>query len=196
MKISDLKNGMADVSTMIKDKNFKPFIRPAFVLIVVIVLASFLHQGTSAQIKDMRKKAEAQTAEMENREEYLRNKSKYSKLIEQLPSNKQKAFWHATQIISIREQLKLREGSLLNGNEKQTKEGVFILSTIPVKGVLTFEQVGRLIETIENYPSFMRISDLKITRKQGELEKLEVTFNSNTIFIQDKDFPALVGGKQ
>ena len=196
MNIKDLKNGMTDASTMIKDKNFKPFIRPALVLIVIIVLAWFLHQGTSAQIKDMRKKAEAQAAEMENRDEYLRNKSKYTKLVEELPSNTQKSFWHASQIISIREQLKLPEGALLNGNEKQTKDGVFTLSTIPIKGTMTFDQIGRVLETIENYPSFMRISDLKINRKQGELEKLDVSFNSNTIFIQDKDFPNLTGGKK
>lgn len=196
MKIKDLKNGMIDAATMIKDRNFKPFVRPILVSLVFIILAWFLHQGTSAQIKDMRKKAEAQEVEMENREEYLRNKAKYARLIERLPSNTQKAFWHASQIISIREQLKLPEGSLLNGNEKQTKDGVFTLSTIPIRGTLTFDQLGRVIETIENYPSFMRVSDLKITRKQGELEKLEVSFDSNTLFIQDKDFPALTGGKQ
>ena len=196
MKIRDIKTGMTDAATMVKDKNFKPFVRPLFALAIVIVLAWFLHEGTSAQIRDMKKKAEAQAAELENREEYLRNKARYAKLIEELPSNKQKSFWHASQIISIKEQLKLPEGSLLNGNEKQTKDGVFTLSTIPIKGTLTFDQLGRVIEAIENYPSFMRISDLKVNRKAGELEKLDVAFNSNTVFIQDQDFPTLVGGKQ
>ncbi|MBQ2312539.1 MAG: hypothetical protein II183_00045, partial [Elusimicrobiaceae bacterium] len=164
-------------------------------LLVVIAIAWFLHQGTSAQIADMRKKAEAQTAEAENREGYLKNKSKYAKLAEQLPPNTEKSFWHPSQVISLKEQLKLPDNSLLNGNEVQTTEGPFILSTVPIKGELTFEQVGRLLEAIENNPSFMRISNLRISRKQGELDKLIVTFNSNTIFIQDKDFPNIVGGK-
>ncbi len=195
MKISDIKIGMTDAVTMIKDKNLKPFVRPFLVLVVVVFLAWFLHKGTSAQIKDMKKKAEAQAAELENREEFLRNKSKYGKLIEALPSNKQKSLWHASQIISIKEQLKLPAGAMLNGNEVQTTDGVFTLSTIPIKGEMTFEQIGRVIETIENYPSFLRISDLRIGRKQGELEKLEVTFNTNTLYVQDKDFPNFVGGK-
>ena len=195
MNINDLKIGMTDAYTMMKDGNYKPFLRPFIVLLVVVAIAWFLHQGTSAQIVDMRKKAEAQTAEAENREDYIRNKSKYSKLAEELPPNTQKSFWHPSQIISIKEQLKLPEGSLLNGNEVQTTDGPFTLSTIPVKGELTFEQIGHVLEAIENSPSFMRISNLRISRKQGELDKLIVTFNSNTIFIQDKDFPNIIGGK-
>lgn len=196
MKISDLKTGITDVSTMIKDRNFKPFLRPLLMLSIVVVIAWFLHEGTSSQITDMRRKAEAQAAEIENREEYLKNKNRYSSLVEVLPPNTQKDFWHPSQIISIREKVGLTEKELVNGNEKQTAEGVFTISTVPIQGELTFDQIGRLIEAIENNPSFMRVSDLKINRKQGELEKLNVTFNTNTIFIQDKDFPSLVGGKK
>lgn len=196
MKISDLKLSVTDAATMIKDRNFKPFSRPLLVLIVIVTVAWFLHEGTASQIKDMKRKADAQAAEAENREEYLKNKNKYSKLVEQLPSNTQKSIWHPSQIISIRDQLGLTEKNLSNGNEKQTTEGVFTISTIPIKGELTFDQIGRVIELIENNPTFMRISDLKISRKPGELEKLIVTFNTNTVFIEDKDFPSLVGGKK
>lgn len=195
MKINDIKVGMTDAVTMIKDKNLKLFLRPFLVMVVVIFLVLFLHKGTSSQIRNMKKKAEAQAAELENREDFLRNKSKYGKLIEALPSNKQKSLWHASQIISIREQLKLPADAMLNGNEVQTTDGVFTLSTIPIKGEMTFEQIGRVIEAIENYPSFICISDLRISRKQGELEKLEVNFNTNTIFVQDKDFPGFTGGR-
>ena len=92
MKISDLKAGMTDAATMLKDRNLNPFLRPLLVLLVVIVVAWFLHQGTSAQISDMRRKSEAQAAEVENREEYLKLKAKYVKLIEELPPNTQKSF--------------------------------------------------------------------------------------------------------
>lgn len=196
MTISDLKNGMSDAVSMIRDNNFRPFLRPVFVLCIVMVAAWFLHKGTSAQISDMRKKAEAQAAEAENREEFLRNKSKYTKLIEELPPNSQKSLWHPSQIISIKEKLGFNGGALSNGNEVQNTEGVFTISTIPIKGELTYEQIGRLLEAIENNPSFIRISNLKINRKPGELEKLIVTFNTNTVFVQDKDFPTLVGGKK
>ena len=196
MKISDLKLGMTDAVTMLKDRNFKPFLRPFAVLAVVMALAWFLHEGTSSQITDMKRKAEAQAAELENREEYLKNKGKYSRLIENLPPNTEKSFWHPSQIISMREQIGLTERDLTNGNESQNTDGVFTISTVPIKGELTFDQIGHLIEAIENNPSFMRISDLRISRKQGELEKLSVSFNSNTVFVQDKDFPTFVGGKK
>ena len=191
---------MHDAVTMVNDRNFKPFLRPLLVMVVVVVIAWFLHQGTSAQILDMKKKAEAQAAELENREDYLKNKSKYLRLAEKLPPNTQKTFWHRSQIISIMEQLKLSESSLSNGSEVQTSDGVFTISSVPIKGELTFEQIGRLIEAIENNPSFMRISNLRIGRKTGageleKLEKLSVSFNTNTIFIQDNDFPTVIGGK-
>ena len=94
MKMNNLKLGMTDAITMIKDRNIKPFLRPLLLLSIVIVAAWFLHQGTSSQIKDMKRKAEAQATEIENREDYLKNKSKYLKLVEELPSNSQKSFWH------------------------------------------------------------------------------------------------------
>jgi len=200
MNIRDIKAGMMDAVTMLKDKNPKPFIRPFLVLLGVIVIAWFLYKGTSNQIQDMRKRAEAQAAELENREEYLKNKNKYSKLIEELPPNNQKSTWHAKQIFAIRESLSLSDRALANGKEVQTKEGVFTISKIPIKAELTFDQIGRVVEAIENYPSFMRVSDLKISRKEvpdsDNRELLSVSFNTNTVFVEDKDFPTLTGGKK
>ena len=195
MKIKDLQAGMHDAVGMIRDRNLKPFVRPFLVLVVVVVIAWFLHQGTSTQIKDMQRKADAQAAEAENREDFLKNKSKYFRLAEELPPNNKKSLWHVSQIISIKEQVGLMDQNLSNGNETQNTEGVFTISSVPIRGELTFEQIGRLIEAIENSPVFMRISNLRISRKPGELEKLSVAFNSNTVFVEDKDFPSLIGGK-
>lgn len=194
MKLEKITTGFSDSVTMLKENNIRPFLRPLLAIIVIIALAWFLHEGTSNQISEMRRKFEAQAAEVENREDYLKNKAKYAKLIEDLPLNTEKEIWHQSQIISIIGNLKLN-GSVTYGNETKTQDGVFILSTIPIKAEITFEQLGRLIEAIENYPSFLRVSDLKISRKEGELEKLNVNFNTNTIFVQDPDFPALKGGK-
>lgn len=196
MKIADIKTGMIDAATMVKDRNFKPFLRPFVVLLVVIAVAWSLYKGTSDQIMGMKKKAEAQAAEVENREDYLKSKAKYKKLIGELPTNTQKSFWHQSQIISLMEKVGLPKNAWSKGNENQTSEGVFTISTVPIKGDLTFDQVGRLMEAIENNPTFMRVSDLRMSRKQGETtEKLNVSFNTNTLFIQDKDFPTFVGGK-
>ncbi len=196
MKIQDIKTGMIDASTMIKDRNFKPFLRPLLVLLVVMAISWSLYKGTSDQIIGMKKKAEAQAAEVENREDYLKSKAKYLKLTEELPSNTQKSFWHQSQIISIMEKVGLPKDIWSKGNEAQSSEGVFTISTIPIKGELTFDQVGRVVEAIENNPTFLRVSDLRISRKQGDAtEKLNVSFNTNTVFIQDKDFPTFVGGK-
>ena len=195
MKKNKITAGFSDVVSLIKEKNFKPFARPLLVLLLAIAGVYFLHQSTSSQIADMKKKADAQAAEVENREEYLKNKAKYVKLVEMLPPNDQKEVWHQSQLISIKQQLELQDRSFVHKNETKRTEGVFTISTIPVEAEVTFEQLGKILETIENYPTFLRISDLKINRKQGELEKLFVSFNTNTIFIQDKDFPNLKGGK-
>ena len=192
MKKNKITAGFSDVVSLVKEKNFKPFTRPLLVLLLAIAGVYFLHQSTSSQIADMKKKADAQAAEVENREEYLKNKAKYVKLIEMLPPNDQKEVWHQSQLISIKQQLELQDRAFIHKNETKKTEGVF---TIPVEAEVTFEQLGKILETIENYPTFLRVSDLKINRKQGELEKLFVTFNTNTIFIQDKDFPDLKGGK-
>ena len=200
MTISKLKTGLTDTISVLRDRNYAPFGRPLLLLIVAVSLAWLLHKGTSTQIAEMKKKSEAQAAELENREEYLRNKSKYMRLAEVLPPNTEKEVWHKLQLVSIREQLGLTERELSGGNEVRNTEGVFTISTIPIKAELTFDQLGRVLETIENYPSFLRVSDLKVSRKQGELketsEKLSVSFNTNTVFVQDKDFPDLKGGKQ
>ncbi len=195
MKKNKITAGFSDVVSLVKEKNFTPFARPLLVLIIVAAGGYFLHQSTASQIADMKRKADAQAAEVENREEYLKNKSKYVKLVEMLPPNDKKEVWHPQQLISIKQQLDLSDRAFVHKNETKKTEGVFTISTIPVEAEVSFEQLGKILETIENYPSFLRISDLKVSRKQGELEKLTVTFNTNTIYIQDKDFPNLKGGK-
>ena len=85
MKKNKITAGFSDVVSLIKEKNFKPFARPMLVLLFAFAGVYFLHQSTSSQIADMKRKADAQSAEVENREEYLKNKSKYVKLVEMLP---------------------------------------------------------------------------------------------------------------
>ena len=196
MKKYGIKTGFSDVISLLKDRNFKPFVRPFIVLLISVAIVYVLHDNTANQIAEMKKKADAQAVEVENREDYLKNKSKYVKLIEKLPPNDQKEIWHQSQIFSIKKQLGLPDSALRNKNEIKTKDGVFTISTIPIEADLSFDQLGKLLETIENYPVFLRVSNLKVSRKQGELNKLSVSFNTNTLFIQDKDFPNLKGGKK
>lgn len=195
MKLKKITTGFTDSMTMLRENNVRPFLRPLLVIIIAFIAAWFLHDKTSEKISDMRRKFEAQAAEVENREDYLKNKVKYTNLIAELPPNKEQELWHQTQLISIIDRLELKD-SVTYGNETKNKSGVFTMSTIPVKGEISFEQLGKLLEAIENYPTFLRISDLKVIRKEGELDKLSVNFNSNTVFIQDPDFPTLTGGKQ
>lgn len=194
MKLNTITTGFTDAMTMLRENNAKPFLRPALVLLIALAAAWVLHDKISDRISEMRRKFEAQAAEVENREDYIKNKAKYVKLIEMLPPNTDKETWHTSQYITILDKLKLR-GSVVYGNETKNTEGVFTMSTIPIKGEITFEQLGKLLEAIENYKNFLHISDLRVTRKEGELDKLSVTFNSNTIYIDDPDFPTLKGGK-
>ena len=195
MKKNKITAGFSDIVSLLKENNLKPFIRPLLVLVLAIAGVYALHNSTATQIADMKRKADAQAAEVENREEYLKNKTKYVKLIEMLPPNDQKEVWHQSQIISIKQQLNLPDRSLVHKGETKKTDGVFTISTIPIEAEISFDQLGKILETIENYPTFLRVSDLKIARKQGELEKLSVNFNTNTVFIQDPDFPNLKGGK-
>lgn len=194
MKLSTITTGFTDATTMLRENNVKPFLRPFVVLVLALIGAWVLHDNISERISDMKRKFEAQAAEVENREEYLKNKAKYIKLIETLPPNADKETWHTSQYITILEKLKLK-GIVSYGNEVKVTDGVFTMSTIPIRGEVTFEQLGKFLEAIENYPTFLHISDLRVLRKEGELDKLAVTFNSNTIFISDPDFPTLKGGK-
>jgi len=194
MKLNKITTGFTDAMTMLKENNVKPFLRPFAVLVLTLIGAWVLHDNISAKISEMKRKYEAQAAEVENREDYLKNKAKYIKLIEILPPSTDKETWHTSQYITILEKLKLK-GLVTYSNEVKVKDGVFTMSTIPIRGEISFEQLGKLIEAIENYPRYLHISDLRVIRKEGELDKLSVTFNSNTIFIDDPDFPALKGGK-
>ena len=194
MKLNKITTGFTDAMTMLRENNIGPFLRPLVIIILAFAAAYVLHDKTSDKISDMRRRFDAQAAEVENREDYLKNKAKYTKLIEELPPNTEKELWHQTQLISIIDKLELND-NVNYGNENKSTEGVFTISTIPIKGEVTFEQLGKLLEAIENYPSFLRISDLKVIRKQGELDKLSIAFNSNTVYIQDPDFPTLKGGK-
>lgn len=185
--IEQLKSGLMDIQVMIRDGNLKPFLRPLLLGVIVFVLVWFLNKGTLSRLAEMRRKTDAQKAEIENEADYTRYKASYKRMLSTLPPFAQKEEWLLTQLYAIADKLHIRESMVLRKPNKE-EDGIFFLYAVPVDVEVTYEQLGHLVEMIENSSTFMRISDLNIQRAEGTLGKLRTSFIVNTIFVNDPDF--------
>lgn len=177
----DIKDGLTDVKNMLMEGNYKPFINPLICVVVVGILVYFLNGSAVEKVNSEKKKIEALRAESDNIAEYKSSKELYEKLLPQLPPLEKKDEWLLVQVASIFPKSGA-EVSKTGRNELET-EGDITLSSVNLEALMNYEQLGKLVETIENYPQFLRISELNITRPEGDLGKIRVTMRLSTIFV-------------
>lgn len=190
---SDIRDGINDVKNMLMEGNYKPFLNPLICVVAVAILVSFLNKSAVRKVSDEKKKIEALVAESDNIAEYKASKELYENLVPKLPPLEKKDEWLLTQIISLYNKIGA-EMSKTGRNELET-EGDITLSSVNVEALMDYTQLGKLVEAIENYPQFLRISEISITRPEGDLGKIRVLMRINTIFVPAKSLSSSEGEK-
>ncbi|MBQ4493947.1 MAG: hypothetical protein II972_05055, partial [Elusimicrobiaceae bacterium] len=66
-----------------------------------------------------------------------------------------------------------------------TPYGIFEISTATITGDLTYNQVGNLVEKIENNPQFLRVHKLSLNRQENALGKIAVKIDVYTAFLEE-----------
>ena len=181
--VNIVKDSINDIRVLIQERNFKPFWRPVVLLIFIIALVFYLNDVSTKKVNNIKAKIDAQKAELDNEKDYKNTKAKYQTLLANLPPASQKNEWILLQLGAILNQLGIDK------NVKYFKTGtgsygVFEISSARIQGLLTYSEVGRLVETIENNPQFMRISNISLSRSSS-LGKIAAQIEVYTAFLDE-----------
>jgi len=184
LKIKDffesIKDGFVDVRNMFLEGNYKPFLKPLVVLIVVLVVLKFLNGNAKSSVAEVRNRVEAEKAEINNEEEYKNSKAIYEKLVARLPPEAEKNEWLLAQMVSIFAKNQI-ETTKTNKHVLE-ESGIFTLSSVHYEAEMDYYRLGRLVESIENSEYFMRISELLVTRAERNVGTLRVSMRVHTLF--------------
>ena len=178
---TNMKDGFEAIANMLNEKNFKPFLRPLILVLVVFGIVYYLNGMTESRLQSASDRVDAKRAEAESATEYQKSKELYEKLIKQLPDYDKKDEWLATQLYSFFSKLGL-DSSKTRANSEE--DGDLVHSSIVFDIELTYEQLGKLVEMIENNPEFMRISSMVVKRAEGSLGRLHADMKINTLFLK------------
>lgn len=183
-KIIDwVKESINDIRVLIQERNFKPFWRPILLIVIICGLIVYLNNVSAKKVSNIKTKIEAQRAELDNEKEYKSTKTKYQKLLANLPPSNQKNEWILLQLGAIINQLGL-DKTLKYSKSGTGSYGVFEVSSAKINGLLTYSELGRLVETIENNPQFLRISNMNLSRSSS-LGKISVQIEVYTAFLPE-----------
>jgi len=185
----DIKEGLIDIKNMLLEQNYRPFIRPVVVVLIVGIVVSILNNRAETKILEMRRKVDAQQAEVENEVEYRESKSAYERLVKEVPPVDKKNEWLLAEMVSIFSKLGVE--ATRTGKHVLEDSDIFTLSSVNVEAELDYAQLGKMVEAIESNKYFMRISDLTVTRADGSLGKVQINMKVHTVFVNDPNQPAV-----
>lgn len=179
----NIKDSLADIKNMILEYNYKPFILPIVIVVVLYFLLSYLNTGATQMVTEVRNRVEAQKAEIANEQEYKASKAVYEELVKRLPPFEKRNEWLLAEMLALFDKVKVVPSR--TGKHNLEESGIFVLSSITYEVESDFAELGRLIESIENHEKFLRISELSVTRMEGSMGKLKTNLRVNTVFVND-----------
>jgi hypothetical protein len=178
------KDGLTDVKNMLEEHNFKPFATPLIILFVVFFALRYVNNSASGRVLEVRNKVEAHKAEINNEQEYKNSKAVYEKLVQRLPPADGKNEWLYQVVPQIFEANKMPTPKTAAQNTEDS--GIFTLASMSLEFETDYQTLGKLVESIENYEKFLRISSLLAVRQAGSLGKVKVNMIINTVFSNDE----------
>lgn len=193
--VNKIKEDINNIKVLIQDRNFKPFWRPAFLIVLVGLLVYYLSNNAKDKVAIIQKKIEAQQAESDNEKDYKTSKIKYQNLLSQLPPAGQKNEWILLQLEAISNRLQLKD-SIKYSKGTNSSYGIFEISSATITGDLTYNQLGRLVETIENNPQFLRINSMSLNRQENALGKISVKIEVYTAFLEEHKVVSKTAGRR
>ncbi len=193
--IDKIKEDAKNLQVLIEERNPGPFWRPLLLILVIGFVIYYFNNNAKNTVEVINKKIEAQKVEAENERYYRAGKTRYQNLLAQLPPAGQKNEWILLQIEAIANKLNLKD-SIKYNKGSNLPYGILEISTAVITGELTYSQVGRLVESIENNPQFLRINKLSLDRKDTSLGKISIKIEVYTAFLEEHKMVGKVADKK
>lgn len=186
-----IKVGLTDAKNMLQEHNFKPFLMPLIVVLVLWFGLHHLNKSAAGRVSEVTRRNEAQKATITNEAAYKTAKAVYEQAIKRLPPADKKNEWLLAEMISIFERNNITPSK--TGKHNLEESGIITMSSVSYDLEADFHSLGKLIESIESSEQFIRISELTVARAESNLGRLKVSLRVNTIFLNEKPAGPVAG---
>lgn len=183
--VVNLKKGLLDIKTTLQEGNFKLFLWH----VVIIGACLYALHWTSGKINEKISKNQSQITSIETQQrseqEYIANKNLLVTLEPRFPDIKQKNNWLTGKLLNLYKEAKLP--AQLDGTASENdSSSIFLLMSQGVSTQARYRDIGKFLERIENEPSYLRVSEVSITKEANDLGNNKVSMRFNTIFPKQK----------
>ena len=180
-----MKKGLLDIKTALQEGNVKLFVKQLAVVGVCFWLLHWTAGKFDQQISRNQEQISSIDAQQRNEQEYVSNKNMLLTLEPLFPDIEAKNNWLTSKLLNLYKEVNLPpqlEGSPSENNSNS----IFLLMSQGVSTKADLMKVGKFLERIENEPSYLRVSEVTITKDTSDLGNNKVTMRFNTVFPKQK----------
>lgn len=183
--VLNFKKGLLDIKTALQEGNVKLFLKQLAVIGVGIWLVHWSCGKFQQQISRNQEQIRSIETQQRSEEDYMKNKQLLLALEPRFPDIAEKNNWLTSKILEL-----YKEASLppqLDGNtDENATNATFVLMSQGVSTKAGYMQLGKFLERIENEPSYLRVSEVTVTKEPTDLGNNKVTIRFHTIFPKQK----------
>jgi len=185
--ITKTKEEFEYVKIILMERGVKFFIKPVFIgILLILILYTQIYQAAERDIFFKTDAIKAAQIQAENLEDYLKDKNNLIALGKMLPDIKDKSSWLLDKLTTI-----LEENNVLASRISEQKEkdlGKFTSVNIKITLTVSYEELGKILQSIENDDIFLKVVALNLAKKGGQEELLgynEIDMEVSTVFYKE-----------
>jgi len=185
--VENLKKGFEDIQVVLQEGTVKLFAKQ----IVVIVLMFFVLRYANGKFEEKnaaaRKQISAIDIQKKSEQDYMDSKNKLISLEPQFPDIEQKNEWLLSHILGFYKEANVTP-QMEGGQAESDANPSYLLTTQKVGATMSYIQLGKFLEMIENAKDYVRISSVDIVKNTSpeSVGENKVSMIFNTIFPKEK----------
>ena len=183
--VLNMKKGLLDIKTALQEGNFKLFIKQIAVIGVCLWLLHWMSGKFSQQISRNREQISSIETQQRSEQEYVSNKKLLLALEPLFPDIEEKNNWLTSKLLNLYKDAGLPL-QLEGGASESTSNPTFLLMSQGVSSKGSVMQIGKFLEQIENGSSYLRVSEVTITKENADLGNNKFSMRFNTVFPKQK----------
>lgn len=183
--VLNFKKGLLDIKTALQEGNLKLFLKQIAVIGVCFWLLHWANGKFEQKISNNREQISSMETQQRSEQEYVANKKMLLSLEPLFPDIEEKNNWLTGMLLNLYKEAGLPP-QLEGSASENTSNPIFLLMSQGVSTKASLMKIGQFLERIENEPSYLRVSEVKIDKDTGDLGNNRVSVRFNTIFPKQK----------
>lgn len=181
--IEDFKEKKVVLQVIYSEKGFEPFKKPLIISVLILLVLYYIYNSFSSNLKFATMEYEKLKTIASYYSQYKEYKTKFEYYTTKLPPVNKKADFLDNVLNEVSKKYKIVFNVI--GTQKEVKvENYYIVSKY-VEFTTNYFNLGKFIAELENNPYFIQLTEVKISKKENDLEgNVNVGMSVTTVFAE------------